>query len=36
MTHSSTNLKENNYIYIFPKTFRGVFPDRYDKGVDCD
>ena len=36
MTLGSTYLKENNYIYIYPKMLRGAFHDGYDKGVDCE
>ena len=33
---SSTYLRETNYISIHPKTLRGAFHDRYDKGVDSE
>ena len=36
MTQGSIYLRENNSISIYPKTLRGAFHDRYDKGVDCE
>ena len=36
MMRGSTYLRENNYIFIYPKTLRGAFHDNYDKGVYCE